>query len=404
MFSRAFFSMRRLAVTATNKLARVPWRTVARLTPLVAMPISTVLVGASSIKSQYADLAQHFKIKPEEKPMTLFTEDHKVQVHKDMEALVRRVQQHLINCIEEIEGPDGARFLEEFKVVKEGEANAQEPMAGLWNVRILQKGKVFAKAGCNVSITSKTVPRKVLERMSERIDVIKNKLSSIPENATADMYTASISLVFHANNPNVPTVHANFRFFDLHVSNGENIWWFGGGTDLTPMYLNDEDATYFHNSLKRASDKHNPAFYPAWKKECDHYFWNVHRREARGVGGVFFDNFQYNGSKDDTFKVVKDMAESIAVNYFPIVERNKLLPFTAKMDEWKRVRWSKYVEFNLMYDAGTKYGFLTAPHRYEAILMSMPPEPVFMYKYQHGPEEEKLQQVLRTPRAWASSQ
>lgn len=201
----------------------------------------------------------------------------------------------------------------------------------------------------------------------------------------------------------VPTVHANWRYFEMYDLKGNIInQWFGGGQDLTPYYLYEEDAKHFHNICKTACDKHDLEFYPLYKKKCDEYFWNSHRNEARGVGGLFFDYLKETQTMkmDDWYKFVVEVGNSFLDAYVPIVERRKDLPYTKDQRTWQEIRRGRYVEFNLVHDKGTLFGLKTNG-RIESILMSLPPHVQWVYNYhpEAGSKEDVLIKTLANPRS-----
>ena len=179
--------------------------------------------------------------------------------------------------------------------------------------------------------------------------------------------------------------------------------WFGGGQDLTPYYLFEEDAKHFHQVCKAACDRHDPKFYPDFKKKCDEYFFNSHRNEARGIGGLFFDYLKPSEERGEEqwYNFVTDVGDSFLEAYLPIVERRKDLPFNEQHRNWQEIRRGRYVEFNLVHDKGTLFGLKTNG-RIESILMSLPPHVQWVYDHhpEPGSEEEKLVRVLEQPRAW----
>lgn len=202
----------------------------------------------------------------------------------------------------------------------------------------------------------------------------------------------------------VPTVHANWRYFELYKDDGSLAdAWFGGGQDLTPYYLFEEDAIHFHKVCKTACDKHSTAFYPKYKKACDSYFWNAHRDEARGIGGLFFDYLKETDeqSLEQWYDFVTEVGNSFINAYVPIVEKRKNINYTSEQREWQEIRRGRYVEFNLVHDKGTLFGLRTNG-RIESILMSLPPH--VQWQYNHTPEvgskEDKLLRTLKEPRAW----
>ncbi|HEY0091451.1 MAG TPA: coproporphyrinogen III oxidase, partial [Flavobacterium sp.] len=198
--------------------------------------------------------------------------------------------------------------------------------------------------------------------------------------------------------------HANWRYFEMYDEAGNIIQqWFGGGQDLTPYYLFEEDAIHFHQTCKTACDKHNAEFYPKFKKQCDQYFWNAHRNEARGVGGLFFDycKASYSTSMEQWFDFVSEVGNSFLDAYVPILEKRKSLPYSDENKTWQEIRRGRYVEFNLVHDKGTLFGLKTNG-RIESILMSLPPTVQWVYDHKPAPgsEEEKLIEVLTHPREW----
>jgi len=206
-------------------------------------------------------------------------------------------------------------------------------------------------------------------------------------------------------NPFVPTVHCNYRMFELYNEEGEVMdRWFGGGTDLTPYYLIDEDAIHFHQTYKDACDKSDPSFFPAFKKTCDDYFVNTHRgNERRGIGGIFYDHQRSTTDKPVEFwiNLAKNCGYAFMDAYVPIVEKRKHTPYNDAHKHWQEIRRGRYVEFNLVHDRGTIFGLKTNG-RIESILMSLPPTVRFEYNYQPiaGSEEDKLLQACLVPRDW----
>lgn len=272
----------------------------------------------------------------------------------------------------------------------------ERPEGGGGRTCVIENGKVFEKGGVNISAVHGKLP----EAMQKMFNV-----------GEADFFACGISLVIHPRSPMVPTVHANWRYFEMYdtstaLSTGSRKVinsWFGGGQDLTPYYLFEEDAAHFHQACKTACDKHNSDFYPKYKKQCDGYFWNTHRNEARGIGGLFFDYCKATPemSMEDWFNFVKEVGNSFLDAYVPIVERRKDLPFTEAQKTWQEIRRGRYVEFNLVHDKGTLFGLKTNG-RIESILMSLPPH--VQWVYDHHPEpnsaEEKLINVLEKPVDW----
>ena len=293
-------------------------------------------------------------------------------------AYIQDLQDAITSKLEEIDGE--AVFREDLWERTEG---------GGGRTRVIENGAVFEKGGVNIS----KVFGPLAPAMQQHFGV-----------GDVDFFACGLSLVLHPKNPMVPTVHANWRYFEMYEKNGTLVdQWFGGGQDLTPYYLFEEDAQHFHHVCKSACDRHNPFFYPDYKKRCDLYFWNSHRDEARGIGGLFFDYCKPSEemSIDDWYKFVTDIGDSFLSAYVPIVERRKELSFSEANRNWQEIRRGRYVEFNLVHDKGTLFGLKTNG-RIESILMSLPPHVQWVYDLhpEPGSEEDKLLKVLKEPREW----
>jgi len=221
-----------------------------------------------------------------------------------------------------------------------------------------------------------------------------------PELAGRSFQAMGVSLVIHPNNPYVPTSHANVRFFIAEKEGEAPVWWFGGGYDLTPFYGNEDDCRYWHETAQKACQPFGEDVYPKFKKWCDDYFYLKHRDEARGVGGLFFDDYQ-EGGFDNAFAFMRAVGDSYINAYRPIVARRKDTPFGEQQREFQLYRRGRYVEFNLVYDRGTIFG-LQSNGRTESILMSLPPLVRWEYDYQlkPGSEEAKLYSDFLPARDW----
>ncbi|XP_053697951.1 oxygen-dependent coproporphyrinogen-III oxidase [Sabethes cyaneus] len=258
---------------------------------------------------------------------------------------------------------------------------------------VLQDGDVFEKAGVNVSVVHGLLPKGAIQQMRSRGK----------ELAEGDLpfFATGVSAVIHPRNPMIPTIHFNYRYFEVTDSKGNKQWWFGGGTDLTPYYLNEEDALHFHRTLKQACDEHDNDYYPKFKEWCDKYFFIPHRNECRGVGGIFFDDLD-TPDEDSAFEFVSSCAHSVIPSYLPLVQKHKNESYGDRERQWQLLRRGRYVEFNLIYDRGTKFGLYTPGARYESILMSLPL--TAKWEYMHLPpvnsKESELTLVLRNPRDW----
>lgn len=293
-------------------------------------------------------------------------------------AYIQDLQDRITANLEDIDGE--AVFKEDLWEREEG---------GGGRTRVIENGAVFEKGGVNIS----KVYGPLAPAMQAHFGV-----------GDVDFFACGISLVIHPKNPMVPTVHANWRYFEMYDKSGNIVdSWFGGGQDLTPYYLFEEDAQHFHQICKAACDRHDPAFYAEFKMKCDEYFYNSHRGEGRGIGGLFFDYLKPSKEKsaEDWYAFVSDVGDGFLNAYLPIVERRKDLPYSAEQREWQEIRRGRYVEFNLVHDKGTLFGLKTNG-RIESILMSLPPHVQWVYDHhpKPGSEEEKLVKVLEQPRSW----
>ena len=276
----------------------------------------------------------------------------------------------------------------------DGKAKFQEdlwkrPEGGGGRTRVIENGNIFEKGGVNISAVHGALPQSMQTYFGVK---------------DADFFACGLSLVLHPKNPFVPTVHANWRYFEMYNKVGAIVdQWFGGGQDLTPYYLFEEDAEHFHAICKKACDMHGRDFYAQYKKRCDDYFWNSHRNEARGVGGLFFDYLKANQSKDMNawYNFVTEVGNSFLEAYIPIVLKRKSLEYNKQHRDWQEIRRGRYVEFNLVHDKGTLFGLRTNG-RIESILMSLPPHVQWRYDHQPetGSEEAKLLEVLKNPKEW----
>jgi coproporphyrinogen III oxidase len=297
---------------------------------------------------------------------------------------IQNLQDQIVAGLEAVEGQ--AKFREDLWTRPEG---------GGGRTRVIENGNVIEKGGVNISAVHGKLP----EAMQKMFNV-----------GEADFFACGLSLVIHPKNPMAPTVHANWRYFEMYPyensspsgrSGGAS--WFGGGQDLTPYYLFEDDAKHFHQTCKTACDKHNVYFYPKYKKQCDDYFWNAHRNEARGIGGLFFDYCKESEDMkmENWFNFVTEVGNSFLEAYIPILEKRKDLPYTEAQKNWQEIRRGRYVEFNLVHDKGTLFGLKTNG-RIESILMSLPPKVQWVYDHhpKNGSEEEKLIQILMNPKDW----
>ena len=334
-------------------------------------------------------------------------------------SFIHDLQDKICFALEELDGK--AKFIED---------KWERPEGGGGKTRVIANGNVFEKGGVNTSV----VFGDVTDDMRKQLKINGDR-----------WWACGLSLVLHPVNPFVPTVHCNYRMFELYKNKNtlksEAIdQWFGGGTDLTPYYLFEEDAKHFHRTYKDVCDEFDPTFYPAFKKNCDDYFVNTHRgNERRGIGGIFYDHMREahpdlpGGGLSNTQPTLYEDANHFAntsnsevgarmafppgrsgwaafakacgnaflLSYIPIVEKRKNTPYTKKNKHWQEIRRGRYVEFNLIHDRGTLFGLKTNG-RTESVLMSLPPTVRFEYNYQPKPnsKEDKLLQVCLQPRDW----
>lgn len=300
----------------------------------------------------------------------------------DTQAVLSYLQNLQTRIVEAIELVDGKNFLQD---------SWQRPEGGGGNSCMLEDGNVFERAGIGFShvLGTKLPPAASVAH---------------PEAAGRPWEAMGVSLVFHPRNPYIPTVHMNVRFFVAKAQNAaeQDIWWFGGGMDLTPYYGFEEDAEHFHRTIKTAIDTFGSSYYPKFKKECDEYFFLKHRQEPRGIGGIFYDDFNELGF-EKTFAFHRAVGDAFLQAYLPIVQRRKDTPYSERERDFQAYRRGRYVEFNLIYDRGTIFG-LQSNGRTESILLSMPP--IVKWRYDWKPEagspEAKLYTDFLIEKDWLS--
>ncbi len=264
----------------------------------------------------------------------------------------------------------------------------QRELGGSGITRVISDGNVFEKGGVNFShVFGDNLP--------------PSASATRPEMAGRSFQAMGVSLVIHPGNPLVPTSHANFRFFIAEKPGEAPVWWFGGGYDLTPYYGNEDDCRHWHQVAKLSCEPFGKQLYPRFKKECDEYFYLPHRKEPRGIGGLFFDDFNELGF-EKSFAMVKSIASSYVDAYCPIVESRNALPYTEQQKQFQRYRRGRYVEFNLVCDRGTLFGLQSGLGRVESILMSLPPEVRWVYDWhpEQGTEEARLYSDFLRARDW----
>lgn len=288
-------------------------------------------------------------------------------------AIYKNIQQAICRTLEEADGT--GKFTE----------NAWDKEIGSGLTCVMQNGSIIEKAGVNFSCV-----RGIFN---------ENMAKLLGEDATSFAATG-ISSIIHSGNPFVPTIHMNVRYFNL--DNGSS--WFGGGIDLTPSYINPDEAQQFHQTLKNICDRYDMTWYPEWKNWADDYFYLPHRQETRGIGGIFFDRIQ-PANKNDFEKMLNltsDLANAYPLIYSKLMKNNGQKSFTEAQKKWQKIRRGRYVEFNLIHDRGTKFG-LESDGNIESILVSLPAEVEWVYQYQpdQGSPEAQTQELLKKGIDWA---
>ena len=362
-------------------------------------------------------------------------------MRKQVEEYVAALQDSIVHALEELD-PSAAPFKHDSWVRTQGgmgkscvfasppETSSHSSFSadGLSQLpKPNQSHTILEKAGVNISIVHGILPPAAIRQM--RADHTSMPLPEREEGLP--FFAAGLSLVIHPRNPHAPTVHANYRYFEITEPEPEPepssdvtegglpkviAWWFGGGSDLTPSYLYPEDAIHFHKTLKSACEPHGSSLYPTFKKWCDEYFYLPHRYETRGVGGLFFDDLNeglhlrlppHTETKrpitpQEIFSFVSSLGNAFIPSYLPILQKRHSMPYTSHQRRWQLLRRGRYVEFNLVYDRGTKFGLMTPGARIESILMSLPETArwEYMTEMDDGDEEKKILEVLQKPVDW----
>ena len=297
----------------------------------------------------------------------MLTKEHIAESYK-------KIQDEITQALEQLDGK--AKFVEELWEREGG---------GGGRTRVIQNGDILEKGGVNFSAVHGKLPEPI------------KKAFKVDED---EFFATGVSIVIHPNNPHVPIIHMNIRYFELN----EQIRWFGGGIDLTPHYVVEEDARFFHQQMKKVCDQHHSSFYQEFKTWADNYFFIKHRNETRGIGGVFYDKLtpEKTGlSYEEIFDFSCDLGRTFAPTYTEIVNRHRHQSFTPSEKDWQLLRRGRYVEFNLVYDSGTKFG-LETNGRIESILMSLPTQANWFYDYkaQPGSQEQKTLDLLKKDVNW----
>jgi coproporphyrinogen III oxidase len=291
------------------------------------------------------------------------------------ETFLRELQDRICTAIEQLDGK--ARFEEDAWT---------RPAGGGGRTRVMRDGAIFEQAGVNFSrVYGHQLP--------------PSATAHRPDLAGGSFIATGVSLVLHPRNPNVPTTHANVRYFEASKEGVDPVWWFGGGFDLTPFYPHDEDVVHWHTVARDLCKPYGEEVYPRYKQWCDEYFYLKHRGEPRGVGGIFFDDLNVPDF-DTVFALTRSVGDHFLDAYAPIVQRRREIAYGERERDFQAYRRGRYVEFNLVYDRGTLFG-LQSGGRTESILMSLPPRVRFEYAYQPEPgsAEARLNDYLK-PRDW----
>ncbi|PSC76177.1 coproporphyrinogen III oxidase [Micractinium conductrix] len=301
------------------------------------------------------------------------------------EQYILDLQRRIIEDAEALDG-SGAKFVHD-----RWERSPGDPNAGYGITSVLEGGSVLEKAAANISVVAGVLSKERAAAMSSRGRAAIDPAGGQPYSA------AAMSLVFHSAHPRIPTLRADVRLFEVA---GQQ--WYGGGCDLTPFYPCDQDFAEFHAFWKAACDAHDPKLYPEFKAWCDRYFYIPARKEHRGVGGLFFDDVEASAAAGyDVEQFVRDVGDGILPSWTNIVQRRRAEPFTDAERQWQLLRRGRYLEFNLLYDRGVKFGLDGS--RVESIMVSAPPLIAWRYNVQPeaGSEEAALVDLLRSPRDWA---
>ncbi|KAI3646756.1 hypothetical protein MP228_009684 [Amoeboaphelidium protococcarum] len=311
--------------------------------------------------------------------------DQKLPMRDRMQSYVKSLQKSIVTELEKI---DGSQFqVDQWK----------RELGGGGTSCVLQNGNVFEKAGVNVSVVYGKLSPETAKQMRARGKNLDLK-------ADQKFFATGVSMVLHPHNPYAPTTHLNYRYFEVEDADGRPmLWWFGGGCDLSPSYYFEDDVKHFHQTYKDACDKHDKSYYARFKDWCDKYFYIKHREEMRGVGGIFFDDLD-DKSPEELFAFIRSCGDAFIQSYVPILEKRRDMQYTDREKQWQQLRRGRYVEFNLVYDRGTKFGLATPGSRIESILMSLPLTARWEYCHEVEPDspEAQLLEVTRNPGTYAS--
>jgi coproporphyrinogen III oxidase len=327
------------------------------------------------------------------------SEQNLSELFDDFASFLQVKQSQIISEIEDIDGSDAKFCNDRWGMFADG-ASPSMKSGGI--TRVIQKGNVVEKGAC--SFTLLRGGKLTAERAAAIQGRQKNEHG--PSIKVGDVYSAvALSMVLHTRSPMVPTFRSDVRIFMVEPSDGESgvLAWFGGGSDLTPYYLFDEDISFFHQRLKTLCEEHandsEMIDYLSMKQACDEYFFLPARCEHRGTGGMFFDDM---AATQSSMKFVKAVTDNWMPSWFPIIEKRQKMEYTEQQREWQLLRRGRYLEFNLLYDRGVKFGLANANPRVEGVMVSAPPLIAWEYNHeiQKGSEEDRLMQILKKPVDW----
>eukprot|EP00802_Teleaulax_amphioxeia_P010296 Tamp_10322.p1 GENE.Tamp_10322~~Tamp_10322.p1 ORF type:complete len:404 (+),score=114.16 Tamp_10322:173-1213(+) len=308
------------------------------------------------------------------------------EMRAKFEKMCREAQNMICKAIEEEDGE--GKFHEDCWTREDGGGGIS---------RVLTGGKVWEKAGCNLSVVYGSMPQEALAAANDRLKFgATDRGKGYKPGERVPFFACGLSSVMHPRNPHCPTMHFNYRYFETEGG----VWWFGGGTDITPAYLDTDDMKHFHGTYKEICDNHDPEFYPKFKAWADEYFYIKHRDETRGLGGIFFDDLN-DRDPEKIFAFSTEACNAVPKAYLPLISKNKNKEYTQKEKEWQHMRRGRYVEFNLVYDRGTIFGLKTGG-RIESILMSMPEGARWEYDHKVAPgsPEAEIMDAFKKPREW----
>lgn len=315
-----------------------------------------------------------------------------------IEKVLRQMFENTCQAVEQL---NGEKFIEQTwtrdeKGIWMAGANSNDTV---YVDRALHNGNVFEKVGVNYVAIKGELPSGMTFQKSGALATAE--ADQINGDQGTPYFATGTSFVIHPYNPMVPIAHVNYRYFQIGDGTQPGYWWFGGGSDLTPAYLFEEDAVHFHKVHKEVCDKHDPSYYPRFKKWCDEYFYVSHRGESRGIGGIFFDHLN-DRTLEELLSFVTDCTEAFVSAYMPIVERRKDMDFTEENKYWQRIVRGRYVEFILTSDRGARFGLASGMVNQQSVFNCMPPAASWAYDDQPTPEskEAMLREVLKNPREW----